>query len=49
VAHQIGPALNGELASSRGNEFEYSIAYLFGLNKGAPNRTLALRLEFEFN
>lgn len=48
-AHQIGPALNGELASSRGNELEYSIAYLFGLNKGAPNRTLALRLEYEFN
>jgi hypothetical protein len=49
TAHQIGPALNGEIASSSGNEFEYSIAYLFGLNKGAPNRTLALRLEFEFN
>ncbi|HEY4127404.1 MAG TPA: hypothetical protein VGN70_05120 [Gammaproteobacteria bacterium] len=48
-AHQIGPALNGEIASSSGNELEYSIAYLFGLNKGAPNRTLALRLEYEFN
>jgi hypothetical protein len=49
VAHQIGPTLSGEFASSRGNELEYSIAYLFGLNKGAPNRTLALRLEYEFN
>ncbi len=48
-AHQIGPALNGEIASSHGNELEYSVAYLFGLNKGAPNRTLALRLEYEFN
>lgn len=49
TAHQIGPALNGEFTSSHGNEFEYGIAYLFGLNKGAPNRTLALRLEYEFN
>ena len=49
TAHQIGPAINGEFASARGNELEYSIAYLFGLNKGAPNRTLALRLEYEFN
>lgn len=48
-AHQIGPALNGEIATSGGNEFEYHVAYLFGLNKGAPNRTLALRLEYEFN
>jgi hypothetical protein len=49
TARQIGPALSGEIATSRGNEFEYSLAYLFGLNKGAPNRTLALRLEYEFN
>ena len=48
-AHQIGPTINGEFASSHGNELEYSVAYLFGLNKGAPNRTLALRLEYEFN
>jgi hypothetical protein len=49
TARQVGPALSGEIATSRGNEFEYSLAYLFGLNKGAPNRTLALRLEYEFN
>ena len=48
-SHQVGPALYGELASSHGNEFEYSVAYLFGLNKGAPNRTLSVRLEYEFN
>ena len=48
-ARQLGPALDGEIATSSGNEFEYHIAYLFGLNKGAPDRTLALRLEYEFN
>ena len=48
-AHQIGPALNGEIASSGGDEFEYHIAYLVGLNRGAADRTLALRLEYEFN
>ena len=48
-ARQVGPALGGEIATGGGNEFEYSLAYLFGTNKGAPNRTLALRLEYEFN
>ena len=48
-SHQIGPALNGEIATSSGNEFEYHLAYLFGLNHDAANGTLALRLEFEFN
>ena len=48
-AHQLGPALNGEIAGSGGNEFEYHIAYLIGLNKGAADRTLAVRFEYEFN
>ena len=48
-SHQIGPALNGEIASRGGNEFEYHVAYLFGLNKGAADRTLAIRFEYEFN
>lgn len=48
-ARQLGPALDGEIATAGGNEFEYHLAYLFGVNKGAPNRTLALRLEYEFN
>lgn len=48
-ARQIGPALGGELDMESGNEFEYSLAYLFGINQGAPNRVLALRLEYEFN
>ena len=48
-SRQIGPALYGEIPSSSGNEFEYSAALVFGLNKGAPNRTFVLRLEYEFN
>ena len=48
-SHQLGPALNGEIVTAGGNEFEYHLAYLFGLNQGAANGTLALRLEFEFN
>lgn len=48
-ARQLGPSINGEFVTAKGDEFEYSVAYLFGLNKGAPNRTLALRLEYDFN
>jgi len=48
-SRQIGPALYGEIPSSRGNEFEYSAALVFGINKGAPDRTFVLRLEYEFN
>ena len=48
-SHQIGPALNGEIAAVSGNELEFHLAYLFGLNHDAANGTLALRLEYEFN
>ena len=48
-SRQIGPALNGEIATAGGDELEYHVAYLFGLNHDAANGTLALRLEFEFN
>lgn len=48
-ARQIGPAVDGEFTTASGNEFEYHLAYLFGLNRSAANGTLALRLEFEFN
>ena len=48
-SRQIGPALYGEIPSSRGNEFEYSFALVYGTNKGAPNRTFVMRLEYEFN
>jgi len=48
-SRQIGPALYGEIPTSRGNEFEYSIALLLGTNRAAPDRTLVLRIEYEFN
>lgn len=48
-SRQLGPALYGEVASARGNELEYSLALLFGINQAAPDRTLVLRLEYEFN
>ncbi|HET7921748.1 MAG TPA: hypothetical protein VFM15_03235 [Gammaproteobacteria bacterium] len=47
-AYQLGPVFYGELASSRGNEFEYSAGLLAGINKSAPDLTLVLRLEYEF-
>lgn len=47
-SHQIGPALYGELPNAAGDEFEYSVAMVFGANTGAPNRTCILRLEYEF-
>ena len=48
-SRQIGPALYGEIPSSHGDEFEYSFALVYGTNKGAPNRTFVIRLEYEFN
>ena len=48
-SRQLGPALYGEITSEHGNELEYSVAYLLGLNRGAPDRVLAVRLEYEFN
>lgn len=48
-SRQIGPAVYGEIASASGNEFEWSAALLVGLNRGAPDRTLVLRVEYEFN
>lgn len=47
-ARQIGPVFYGELASSRGNELEYSAGVVFGANRGAPDQTFVLRLEYEF-
>lgn len=48
ASRQLGPALYGEIPTSVGNELEYSAALVFGTNSGAPNRTLILRLEYEF-
>jgi hypothetical protein len=47
-ARQIGPVFSGELRSQNGNELEYSVGVVFGVNAGAPARTLLARLEYEF-
>lgn len=47
-AHQIGPAFSGELHLGRGDELEYSTALLYGINHGAPDRTIILRMAYEF-
>lgn len=47
-AYQIGPIFSGEIRAKGGNELEYSIGEVFGINLGAPARTLLLRLEYEF-
>lgn len=47
-ATQAGPVLYGELRTDSGNELEYSLGVVFGLNQGAPDKTLLARLEYEF-
>ncbi|MGH8282425.1 MAG: hypothetical protein ACRESE_01080 [Gammaproteobacteria bacterium] len=47
-ARQVGPVFYGELASAQGNELEYSAGVVFGVNRGAPDQTFVLRLEYEF-
>lgn len=47
-AYQIGPVLYGEMRTADGNEFEYSIGIVNGINVGAPGRTLLLRMGYEF-
>lgn len=47
-AYQIGPDLSGEFAGASGKEFEYSVGMVFGVNQGAPDQTLIVRLEYEF-
>ncbi len=47
-AHQIGPAFSGELHLGHGDELEYSTALLYGVNYGAPDKTLVMRMEYEF-
>jgi hypothetical protein len=48
-SRQIGPALYGDIPTSHGNEFEYSAALLLGINQAAPDHTLVIRIEYEFN
>lgn len=47
-AYQIGPVFSGEMRSQFGNEMEYSIGIVFGINQGAPDKTILARLEYEF-
>ncbi len=47
-AHQIGPAFSGERHLGHGDELEYSTALLYGINHGAPDRTVILRVAYEF-
>jgi hypothetical protein len=47
-ATQLGPVLYGEFRTDAGNELEYSIGAVFGVNQGAPDKTLLARLEYEF-
>ncbi|MGA7596071.1 MAG: hypothetical protein WCA64_12835 [Gallionella sp.] len=47
-ATQAGPILYGELRTDAGNELGYSLGVVFGINQGAPDKTLLARLEYEF-
>jgi hypothetical protein len=47
-ASQAGPVLYGELHLDPKSELEYSLGVVFGINSGAPARTLLARLEYEF-
>jgi len=47
-AYQIGPVFSGELRTDKGSELEYGLGMVFGINPGAPDKTLLARLEFEF-
>ncbi len=47
-AYQIGPVFAGELRTNKGSELEYSLGVVFGINPGAPDKTLLARLEYEF-
>jgi len=47
-AYQIGPVFSGEVRTNKGNELEYSLGVVFGINPGAPDKTLLGRVEYEF-
>jgi hypothetical protein len=47
-AYQFGPVFSGELRTGKGNELEYSLGVVFGINPSAPDKTLLARLEYEF-
>jgi hypothetical protein len=47
-ANQVGPILYGEIRTDAGNELEYSLGFVFGINQSAPDKTFLARLEYEF-
>ena len=47
-SYSVGPVINGEIASTQGNEFEYRFGVVFGVNPGAPNQVFMAQLEYEF-
>lgn len=47
-AYQIGPVFYGEYRTDTGNELEYSLGVVYGINQAAPAQTLLARLEYEF-
>lgn len=47
-SYQVGPVLYGEIRTDAGNELEYSLGVVHGINPGAPDKTLVARLEYEF-
>jgi hypothetical protein len=47
-AQQIGPIFYGERRTDKGSELGYSFGIVYGINSGAPMKTLLARLEYEF-
>lgn len=47
-SHRAGPAIFGKHALGGRNVIVYNAAVLFGLNRGAPDRTVRAQVEYEF-
>ena len=47
-SHQLGPAIFGKLALGGRQALKYDAAYLFAASAAAPDRTVRLRIEYEF-
>lgn len=47
-SYQIGPVLYGEVGTGGGREFEYSIGFVNRINSAAADKTLLLRIGYEF-
>ena len=47
-SHRLGPAVFGRFKAGERDTVRYNAAWLVGLNKGAPDNTLRLQVEYEF-